>query len=368
MRILAIEPFYGGSHRSFLDGWRHHSRHDFTILGLPAYKWKWRMRHAPLTMAEQLREQSKHTDWDVVWCSDMLNLPEFIGLTPPSVRSLPRVAYFHENQLTYPVREASERDLHFAYSNFMTAVCADQLWFNSNYHRTDFLQALQKYLSRMPDFQHTEQTSHIRRKSTVQYPGIEPSEPRTRREPGPMRVCWNARWEHDKNPEDFFEACRRLKKQNFDFRLIVLGESFRSSPNVFQEARDEFAQEIMQWGFAESRKAYVRWLRESDVIVSSAIHEFFGIGVVEAVANGAIPVLPNRLAYPEVLRTINVAACKPYGESAEDLAEAIESLGPLIQSTASHEIALQLQQSAAEFSWSVRARQMDDAIERLVGT
>ena len=99
MNVLALEPYYGGSHRAFLDGWIANSRHSFTVLGLPAYKWKWRMRHAAVTFARQLREtQYEDQQFDAVWCSDMLNLAEFLGLAPPSVRSLPSVAYFHENQ------------------------------------------------------------------------------------------------------------------------------------------------------------------------------------------------------------------------------------------------------------------------------
>ena len=86
MRILALEPYYGGSHKAFLDGWSKHSRHDWTILGMRAYKWKWRMRHAALSFAEQLRERDD--PWDMVFCSDMLDLATFRGLAPERIRSL----------------------------------------------------------------------------------------------------------------------------------------------------------------------------------------------------------------------------------------------------------------------------------------
>ena len=58
MNVLALEPYYGGSHQAFLDGWRGHSRHSWSLLSLPPHKWKWRMRHAPITFAEQLAAPS----------------------------------------------------------------------------------------------------------------------------------------------------------------------------------------------------------------------------------------------------------------------------------------------------------------------
>ena len=99
MRILALEPYYGGSHKAFLDGWSQASRHPWTILSLPAYKWKWRMRHAAVTFADQVRRRLAQGErWDLVFCCDMLNLAEFLGLAPKEVRDLPSVTYFHENQ------------------------------------------------------------------------------------------------------------------------------------------------------------------------------------------------------------------------------------------------------------------------------
>jgi hypothetical protein len=34
MNVFALEPFYGRSHRAFLDGWVAYSRHDWTVSGL----------------------------------------------------------------------------------------------------------------------------------------------------------------------------------------------------------------------------------------------------------------------------------------------------------------------------------------------
>ena len=114
-------------------------------------------------------------------------------------------------------------------------------------------------------------------------------------------LCWAARWEFDKDPETFFEAIRLLREQGAVFRLSVIGESFRDSPKVFAEAQSEFNDIIQRWGYQPSRQAYLDTLSESDIFISTAIHEFFGITAVESIACGCFPMLPERLAYPEVL-------------------------------------------------------------------
>ena len=57
---------------------------------------------------------------------------------------------------------------------------------------------------------------------------------------------------------------------------------------------------MVQFGFAPLRD-YRRLLLASDIVVSTALQEFFGISVMEAVAAGAFPVLPDRLSYPHLI-------------------------------------------------------------------
>ncbi|MDH4034394.1 MAG: DUF3524 domain-containing protein, partial [candidate division Zixibacteria bacterium] len=258
MKILALEPYYGGSHKAFLDGWVRHSRHDWTVLGLPASKWKWRMRHSAITFSEQIATRlSGGESWDLLFCSDMLNLAEFKGLVDQRIARLPSVAYFHENQLTYPDRYPKEWDRHFAITNFTTCLAADAVWFNSMFHRQQFLEALPKFLRRMPDHRPLEAAESIRPKMSVHPPGVEQLPPRPVRPEGPMRILWAARWEHDKGPEVFFEALRLLKQRGGEFRMNVVGEQFEESPEVFTRAKDEFCDEIDRWGWQESRDEYI---------------------------------------------------------------------------------------------------------------
>ncbi|MHC4146575.1 MAG: tRNA-queuosine alpha-mannosyltransferase domain-containing protein [Planctomycetota bacterium] len=173
MRILALEPYYGGSHKAFIDGLSKASRHDWTLLTLPAHKWKWRMRHSAITFAAQTAELEKlNSGCDLLFCSDMLNLAEFVALAPVEIARLPKVIYFHENQLTYPVRVEDERDYQFAMTNLTSALAADTVWFNSQFHIDSFLDALAKFLKSMPDHQPLETDEIIRSKSSIHPPGI----------------------------------------------------------------------------------------------------------------------------------------------------------------------------------------------------
>jgi len=329
MRILALEPYYGGSHKAFLDGFSAASSHDWTTYTLPAYKWKWRMRHCAVTFADLVsRAVAEGDQWDMIFCSDMLNLAEFLGLAAPEVRNLPAVVYFHENQLTYPVRHESERDYQFAVTNFNTALAARSVWFNSAFHRDSFFKALGLFFKRMPDCQPTDAIETIRKKACVYPPGVNSMPERPGRKAGPLRILWAARWEHDKNPEDFFESLKILKAGDIDFRLSVIGERFRDTPEVFAWAKEYFAEHIDRWGYQDSRSEYEKVLTEADVFVSTANHEFFGITAVEATAAGAYPLLPRRLAYPEIFGLAETPAAEDffYDGSCRELADKLIEL------------------------------------------
>ncbi len=366
MRILALEAYYGGSHRAFVDGWRVRSRYEWTALTLPAHKWKWRMRHAAVTFAEQLAERVAAGEaWDMLVCSDMLNLAELVGLAPEPVQRLPRMAYFHENQLTYPVRRPDERDLHFAFTNLTTALAASEVWFNSGFHRDSFLDALGALLPRMPDYAPAWAVEAIRVKSVIHPPGIDLPGLRRDRPSGPMRILWAARWEHDKNPETFFQALLLLADRGVKFRLSVVGEQFKQSPAVFGEAWQRFASRIDRWGYQDSRAEYEAALAEADVIVSTADHEFFGLSVVEAVAAGAYPLLPRRLAYPEVLGGADTDEFFYSGEAAE-LADRLARLADAVaDGTLWAGDSDRARRIISRFSWETLVPGMDDAVERL---
>ena len=232
MRILALEPYYGGSHRRFIDGWIARSGHQWDLHTLPANKWKWRMRHSAVTFGAQVEEAlASGGAWDAVWCSDMVNLAEFRALVPEAVCRLPSIVYFHENQLTYPVRFAKERDYQFGMTNITSALASRQAWFNSAFHRDEFLAAIPGFLKAMPDHRPLQVVETIRQRSVVMHPPVDPI-PRRQgaRSPGPLRIVWAARWEFDKAPEVLFEALETLLADGVDFSISVLVEQFAAMP------------------------------------------------------------------------------------------------------------------------------------------
>ena len=366
MNILALEPYYGGSHKAFIDGLSKVSRHTWTLLTLPAHKWKWRMRHSAITFADQVTELLKNEKRpDLVFCSDMLNLAEFTALAPVEISRLPKVIYFHENQLTYPVRLEDERDYQFAMTNLTSALAADAVWFNSRFHMKSFFDALVKFLKSMPDFQPLETLEMIRAKSSIRYPGISGFGNLSERKPGPLRILWAARWEHDKNPELFFEALEILKRRKVQFRLSVIGQSFRDQPNVFSVARGDLADYIDQWGYQKTQADYEQVLQQADVIVSTADHEFFGISVIEAVAAGAYPLVPNRLSYPEIIGLSEIENPEQffYNGSACDLADKLSRLADRIKEGVLFSSTVNPVALTDRFKWNNLSLQYDQALE-----
>lgn len=331
------------------------------------------MRHAPVTLAGQIREHlARGEEWDVLLCCDMLNLAELRGLVP-QIAHLPAVVYFHENQLTYPVRpqHAHKGDLHFAYTNFTTALAGDEIWFNSQFHLDEFLTSLRAFLGKMPDYQHTEAVETIRKKAKVHPPGITGFPLRAARNPGPLRILWAARFEFDKNPEDFFAAIRQLREQGVSMRLSVIGQEFRQSPEVFSQMKKELADVIDHWGYQESVEAYRAALAQADVVVSTAVHEFFGISMVEAISAGAYPILPERLAYPQVLDLDNHPDCKRffYDGSVEALTQKLLECSRNLQSgDLWHGCSVKPSDIVARFTWPVLAPQFDTELSNIAVT
>jgi glycosyltransferase involved in cell wall biosynthesis len=419
MHILFLNPFHAGSHAAVAEGYARQSRHDIQLLTLPiAGGWRWRMRGAAVTFARMLRDLPRHETrdtrheaqgespvsslqslasslqspvfWrkpDLILATDLLDLATFLGLTRDLTAGVPAAVYFHENQLTYPLPPGRTRDLAFPWINYTSALAADALFFNSDFHRCAFLEALPGLIGRYHDHQELDLIDAIARKAQVLPPGVDlarldlpttdrrsrivdlpssildpqapsPAHPLTR---SPAVILWNSRWEYDKNPAAFFEALGALESQGIDFRLIVLGEHVDPDEQSFAAARVRFGPRALAWGYAPDAGAYRDLLRQADIVVSTAIQEFFGVGVIEAMYCGCVPILPRRLSYPQILPPEHHAACLYDGpdDLVARLAAAIRDL-PALKARGFHDI-------AARYDWRHMAPKFDAALDQIAG-
>jgi len=225
-RILALEPFYGGSHRAFLDGLVAQLPGQLELLTMPARHWKARMRlAAPQLAAELGRRKLLGCEYRAIFCSSYVDVAAFRGLAPAWVREVPICTYFHENQFAYPVTTEAARDLHFAITNLTTALASDRLAFNSSYNRDSFLEGCRQMFARSADLRLDGAEAEILAKSVILPPGQNFSAIDATPEPvrdGAPVIVWNQRWEHDKNPEEFFAALFEL------WLLMKLSQSYRN--------------------------------------------------------------------------------------------------------------------------------------------
>ena len=327
------------------------------------------MRHAAVHFADQLLQEYEGSSFDAIFCSDFLNVAEFKGMATPAISRLPFVLYFHENQFAYPSRRYDERDLHFGFTNFTSCIAADQVWFNSAFNRDSFFEGLERACQQWPDFQPRRAIQSIKSRCRVESPGIDfPAITRSQHSRnGPLRIVWAARWEHDKNPALLLDCLHELTSRGIEFRISVIGQSFRRVPSEFTEIREQFSRQIDCWGFQETSREYWQALTDADVFISTADHEFFGISAAESIVSGVIPLLPDRLAYPELIRSSAHSTRKQlflYDGSAKGLVEKLEYISNHIRSEKVQHARQELQSELTDqLAWTTRAPLMDKQIE-----
>ena len=373
--IVFLEPYDGGSHRAFREGWARRSRHRFRCLTQPARFWKWRMRGSAVVFADELNNQEGSAP-DLIFATGFLNVADLRGLLRPPLDRVPVVLYLHENQLTYPLSPEEEFDFHFGFTNIISALAARRVVFNSQYQRRLFLDAIPGFLGKMPEGVPRQVPARLEERSEVLGVGLErsplPAEhfPRYRggpcaadagppwpRGPRPL-IVWNHRWEFDKRPAWFIAAVMKLLDEGLDFEVALLGES-RNQEGVFRELADRLGPRCVAFGFLPTRADYDALLERADIVVSCAAQEYFGIAVAEAVHAGCYPVLPRDQVYPSMYG----ARCK--GRHLYDTPEELtDLLRDLITGGACGHVC-SLDRDVDEFCWERLAPRFDALVDRL---
>lgn len=357
MKIALIEPYYGGSHKAWADGYARRSAHSVELITHPARFWKWRMHGGFLTLAEELAA-SIEADGppDVILASSMMNVASFAGAVRHVAPGVPIAVYFHESQFTYPLSSADKTDLTYPMKNWTSAAVADLVIFNSGFHRSVFRTEAHRFLNVFPEDKHVHRVDAVLDASIVLPVGIHTADlvGGDRSPTEPPLIMWNHRWEHDKGPDELLAIVTELMDRGIDFRMAMCGEVFVSVPPAFAAVVEALGDRLIHEGWAD-RQLYEELLLSSSVVLSTATQEFFGIGIVEGIAAGATPVLPNRLVYPERIDEIGGdAATMLYGTPAQ----AADQIAGALTRPADAE----LRRATAAYDWDVVAPRYDEVL------
>jgi len=300
LKIAAIETFYGGSHRVFIDGLIRHSRHNINLFTLSDQYWRSRMKHSALEIIQNVDNLG---EFDLIFATSLCNVAELkaiLGQTCP-----PIVLYVHENQHTYPRNTWQKRDFQVEWIDFMNTVTADFVIYNSDFHRNSYHRSLKDFIQEIP---HTTilpeyWIKRAQERSVTLYPGTDIPDNLSKHtsKNNVPRIIWNHRWEYDKQPTIFLKTLIQCIDAGYDFEVILLGKSPSPPKNKYKILINKLSERIIHYGYVESREKYFSLLNSGDIVISTAIQENFGLSIVEAIQCGCFPLLPNRLSYPELI-------------------------------------------------------------------
>lgn len=372
MKILLLSAYDADSHQY----WRKQlvlqfPEYQWTVLSLPARYFAWRIRGNSLSWAFGPDREVLEQDYDLLICTSMTDLSALRGMLP-SLGKIPTLVYFHENQFAYPQSDNAHKSVEPQILNIYTAACADKIVFNTGYNRDTFLQGARKLLKKLPDQVPAGLITQLERKSQVLAVPLESAVFNNQPDVSVnwqtdnqqcIKIAWAARWEYDKGPQQLLAILNELEIRRIDFKISLLGQNFRHSPEIFSEIKDRFEHRLAQYGYASSREEYLVWLGTADVFLSTALHEFQGLSVLEAVARNCFPVLPGREVYPSLFPADYI-----YTSNFQNPAEEARSAADLIISQASRKHAGNPAPQVDTYSWQSLRSDYQQIIEQLTAT
>lgn len=352
--VLLVTGF--ASHVVWAEGYaracrrRHEHPIDVRVVVIPGDRWKFRMLCGGAEMSQYVED-----DDDVVVIDGMIEMTVLFSAlqaraamaasssTDSVATARPKVlVYLHENQITTPFvsddRDVkAQRQWQYAMSHYRSLLVADGFIFNSHKHCLDFQRELPKVINEQSPRDvaqwHLETCKRLLQDKCFVLPyGLElhdlqslvpTSEQKSDCASSASQqhvlptILWNARLEEDKDPGTFLEILKQVRDRRqrryqhqlrgqssssirLPFQLIVLGTDPSKDQTWYRRFREQHGDEILFIGFCNDRTEYSSWLSKAHIVVSTAQHETFGISIVESVYLGAIPLLPQRLSYPEI--------------------------------------------------------------------
>jgi len=317
MKILLLSAYDALSHRYWREGLvEQFPDIEWTVLTLPARYFRYRVRSNPLSWLADYQPTLK-AKYDAVIATSMVDVATLRGLVP-SLAATPLWLYCHENQFAYPAGAAKNNpvahDLEAKMVFIYNCLAADKISFNSHWNRDSALAGMAELFQRFPEKINSSLLDVIASKSDVlPVPLTEKTHAFTSDsaldldsdvDELPLRLLWNHRWEYDKGPDRLLALVDALENSGLICELNIVGQQFRQLPKAFSLIETILEQSSTlqkgRWGYIDSASDYQQLLQQCDVVVSTALHDYQGIAILEAVQAGCVPLLPNQIVYPEI--------------------------------------------------------------------
>ena len=309
---LLISPYHAESHKIWAEAviamcpefnWR--------LTSLPPRFFDWRIRGNALALLFEPRFSDAFKNLDLIVATSMTDLSSLKGLCP-DIQQVPCVIYFHENQFAYPPNQAGplKRSLEAKMVTLYGALAADLVLFNSEFNFSTFIGGAKEMLKNFPDHAPLNCIKEIEDKSRVLAVPIAGIDGIAQANSGheanigasePLKIAWNHRWEYDKGPDRLVAVIEQVAARNLNCEFSIFGQRFRQVPKCFEGLPSRYPKLINHFGYVDDKQEYYLMLQEHHVVLSTSLHDFQGLSVLEATHLGCVPLVPDRLAYREYL-------------------------------------------------------------------
>ena len=144
--------------------------------------------------------------------------------------------YFHENQFTYPAQPPNQIDKNLALHNLTSAAVATDVWWNSKFNLSEFLESATQFVSNYTEYNFPQYLAEIQSKSRVHYPAVDLAfaTPKPLGSPNYLLGC--SLGVRDKHPVHF-SALEILHRESVDFRVNVMVSQALTSQSALARAK-----------------------------------------------------------------------------------------------------------------------------------
>ena len=299
--LLVLSAYDTDSHRRLREGLAE-ALPAFAVetVALPPRHYAWRAGGSALAFADAVPRRP----FDVLLAMGPVDLSALLGLRP-ELAGARRLLYVHEHEFAYPDNPREQGRVDRQMRQLLALLAADVVLTNSRWCADSLLDGAGRLLARMPDAVPAGTLTEIAGRIVVEpvplpdalFAQARPSAPFTGDR---VEIVWNHRHEWDKGPDRLPPLLETLHAAGLPFRFHLLGRRFRAQPPALAEVEaflDAHPRHRGETGRLVDEGAYRARLAAADVVLSTALQEFQGLAVMEAVVCGCVPCVPDRLAY-----------------------------------------------------------------------